>query len=88
MVRKKTFDEIVGPTQPPNEEVERHGPKRRPDDENALGFSGTLIPDIRLVDGDTLNGHISTSVPDIRLVDEDTLTRYISTSIPDINMRG
>ena len=40
MARKRTFDEIVDLTQAPDEEeVERHRPKPRPDDENAFGPS-------------------------------------------------
>ena len=40
MARKRTFDEIVDLTQTPDEEeLERHRPKPRPDDENAFGPS-------------------------------------------------
>ena len=40
MARKRTFDEIVDLTQAPDEEeLERHRPKPRPDDGNALGPS-------------------------------------------------
>ena len=40
MARKRTFDEIVDLTSAPDEEeLERHRPKPRPDDENALGPS-------------------------------------------------
>ena len=40
MARKRTFDEIVDLTQTPDEEeLERHRPKPRPDDENAFGLS-------------------------------------------------
>lgn len=40
MARKRTFDEIVDLTQTPDdEELERHRPKIRPDDENAFGSS-------------------------------------------------
>ena len=44
MARKRTFDEIVDLTQTPDEdELERHRPKPRPDDENALGPSKYVI---------------------------------------------
>ena len=39
MARKRTFDEIVDLTQIPDEEIERHRPKPRTDNESVLGTS-------------------------------------------------